>query len=176
MSSESYPYKDVISFLIKFVGLYLILNVVYGIFIEYYRPEVDPFTWLVSVNVATLLAFFDDTISLKIYSGSPYIGFLKGTKIVIRAFEGCNGINVMIVFVAFLFAFKGPLKKTMLFLLIGLGIIHIMNLLRVSLLYEVALHIPAQLYFYHKYLFTGVLYLTVFVLWYFWVKQIRRIE
>jgi exosortase family protein XrtF len=177
MSGEtSIQYKGVVRFLVTFIGLYLILNVVYGFFIEYYHPGVDPLTEIVSSQVTALLSVFDYNVSMNVIADSPFIPIVKNNKLVIRAFEGCNGINVMIVFLCFLFAFSGSLKRTIYYLLFGLFVIHAMNLLRVSLLYEVALHRPSQLYFFHKYLFTGILYLVVFVLWYFWVKQIKEIE
>jgi len=169
-------YRDVVVFLIKFIGIYLIGNIAYGLFVEYYAPAPDPITIIVSENVASLLNLTGQQITLSHSSGSPYISFFNGDEIVINVFEGCNGLNVMIVYLAFLFAFSGGAKKTVYFLMLGLGVIYLANLARVLLLYEVALHFPSSLYFFHKYFFTGVLYLIVFILWYFWVQQTKVSE
>jgi hypothetical protein len=50
----------------------------------------------------------------------------------------------------------------------------VINLLRILLLYEVALHFPENLYFFHKFFFTGIIYLLVFILWYFWVNEVKK--
>jgi len=73
----------------------------------------------------------------------------------LSALEGCNAINVSVLFVAFLFAYKGSLKSTMIFALLGLLAIYIFNLLRVAGLFLVARFYPEQLYLMHKFVFTG---------------------
>lgn len=169
-------YNSVLKFLAKFLGLYVILNVAYGLMIEFYSPGYDPFTWLVTKQVVIVLALIEPTVTMMTIAGSASIKVLKDTKTVISVYEGCNGINVMIVYVSFLFSFTGPVKKTMKFLLAGIVIIYVMNLLRVILLYEVALYFPHNLYFFHKYFFTGIIYAVVFVLWYIWIKEVTNRE
>jgi exosortase family protein XrtF len=176
MTSAQNSYKGVIAFLVKFIGIYLFGNVCYGLFIEYYSPAPDPITTWVSHHVAGLLNRMGENITLIGDNRSPYLSFMQDSRSVIRVFEGCNGINVMIVYISFLIAFKGSLKQTILYLLIGLITIYLINLGRVGLLFEVARHYPAQLYFFHKYFFTALLYIVVFALWYFWVKQIKTGE
>jgi exosortase/archaeosortase family protein len=77
----------------------------------------------------------------------------------------------MIIFVAFLVAF-GPMRKALLwFIPVGLLIIHGINLARIALLFWVSLYMPDFMYFTHKYLFTAILYVVVFLLWIGWVKR-----
>jgi exosortase family protein XrtF len=86
-------------------------------------------------------------------------------------YEGCNGLNVMIIFVAFLVAF-GPIGRTLAwFIPLGLFIIHLVNLARIGLLFWVSLYMPKYMYFTHKYFFTAILYVVVFVLWIWWVRR-----
>src|SRR5690606_20854765 len=90
---------------------------------------------------------------------------------ILAVYEGCNGINVMIIFVAFLLAF-GPMVKAMLwFLPLGLFMIHMMNLVRITLLFWVSIYVESLMYFTHKYFFTATLYVVVFILWVWWVKR-----
>ncbi len=165
-----------ILFLSKFLGLYLVLNLAYGLFIEYYTPDSDPFTQIITSQVVFFLSFFDPLISSQVIPGLYYIKVQHESKTIISVFEGCNGLNVMIVYVSFLFSFTGPLKLSIRYLIFGMGVIYAMNLIRVMLLYEVAIYFPQNLYFFHKYFFTGVLYILVFALWYFWVKKITKVE
>ena len=80
----------------------------------------------------------------------------------------------MIVFLSFLSAYRGKLKATFLFGMGGLVVIHIMNLFRVGMLYGIELYFPRYLYLFHKYLFTGMIYAVVFLMWYLWAKQVKR--
>jgi len=164
-------YKDVIGFLFRFLGLYLMLNVIYGLFIEYYSPGYDPITALVTKNAVWILSEFNPHVSMVQTANDASIKILNGTRTIIGVYEGCNSINVIIVFLSFLFAFVGTLKRTLIFMGFGTAMIYLMNLLRILLLYEVAVHFPKNLYFFHKYLFTAIIYGAVFILWYFWIKQ-----
>ena len=166
--------KAAIYFLLVFVGLYLILNTAYGLYVEWYSPQPDPITLLVSKQVAGFLTLWDASVVAVPIDASKNVSIRNGYRTVINVFEGCNGINVMIVFISFLVAFRGKLKATILFALMGFFIIYLMNIARVSLLYAVEIYWPRYLYLFHKYLFTGMIYAVVFALWYLWVKQVKR--
>jgi exosortase family protein XrtF len=166
--------KKAIRFLLVFSGFYFALNTAYGFFIQYYYPSSDPFTQLVTRQVVWIISWFDSSVS---WSFSPFtnnVAVLRGGDPVIYVFEGCNGLNVMIVYVGFLLAFQGSLRQTLKFASGGLVAIHLVNLLRVGLLYFVALYFEEQLYFFHKYLFTGMIYGFVFVMWYYWVRSVTN--
>jgi len=166
--------KKSIRFLLIFIGLYLVLNISYGFFVQYYYPTSDPFTRWVTSQVTWLLSLFDSSVTC---SGSLYtnkIAVMKGKEIVIQVFEGCNGLNVMIVYIVFLIAFRGSVGATIKFAVGGIAAIHLFNLTRIILLYIVALYFRPQLYFFHKYLFTGVIYAFVFGLWYVWVRNVKN--
>jgi exosortase family protein XrtF len=164
--------KAILFFLLKFVGLYVVLNTVYGLWISSYAPLPDPVTKAVTHQAVACIALTENNISIGSITTSPNVPILKDGRAVVNVYEGCNGFNVMFVFLSFVIAYTGTLKKTLLFSIVGLVIIYIFNLFRVSLLYFIAEYYPNNLYFFHKYLFTGVLYGIVFVLWYFWVRKI----
>lgn len=162
-------FKPTILFLAKFVGLYLVGNLLYGWYITSYEPAPDPVTHWVSEQTAIILsacgwpvvtADREKTTSL-LYAG-------KG---ILSVYEGCNGLNTMILFAAFIIAF-GPVNKTCLwFVPLGFLIIHTVNLLRIIFLFLVAQYLPQFMYFTHKYLFTIFLYAVIFTLWVWWVKK-----
>ncbi len=80
----------------------------------------------------------------------------------------------MIIYLSFLLAF-GPYTKNMAwFAPAGVLAIHIANLARIVLLFWVTLYHPHYLYFLHKYLFTAIIYVAVFVLWIIWVSKFSR--
>ncbi|HQQ82055.1 MAG: exosortase family protein XrtF [Cyclobacteriaceae bacterium] len=173
MKSEeaSSDFRPAVRFVVIFVLLYLAGNSIYGIWIERVKPAPDLITRMVSDQVAFLLAFFEPDVRTSISTSEPLVLLSHTGGTVIRVFEGCNGINVMIVFLAFLAATGGQAKRLIKFSVIGLVIIHVTNLIRVSLLYLAALYQPLWFYYIHKYLFTAALYATVFLLWYIWIKN-----
>jgi exosortase family protein XrtF len=163
-------YKSALRFLSIFVGLYLLLNTLYGVWIQHYYPQVDPFTISIAKQVAAILTFFGQAFSAGAELQSANVALLLNNEVVVYVFEGCNGINVMIVYLSFLVAYKGSRRHLLLFFFGGILLIYLLNLVRVALLAEVALFYPEQLYFFHKYLFTAFIYSVVFVLWYYWIK------
>lgn len=158
--------------MLKFVGLYIVLNTLYGLWISSYTPFPDPLTKVVTRNAAAMISVAQDNVSVGAAVNSPNVPIQQNGKTVVSVYEGCNSLNVMIVFLSFVISYTGTLKKTLLFGLFGIVLIYFANLGRVSLLYFIAKYYPHSLYFFHKYLFTGLLYVLVFVLWYFWVRRI----
>jgi exosortase family protein XrtF len=164
--------KAILLFLIKFIGLYIVLNTVYGFWIAHYEPLADPLTRIVTDHTASLISITEDNITVGEVINSPNVPIRQEGRTIVSVFEGCNSINVMIVFLAFVVAFTGTARKTVAFTAIGLTLIYVFNLFRVGLLFYIAKYYPHNLYFFHKYLFTGLLYGLVFLLWFYWVRKL----
>lgn len=167
--------KPAFRFLAIFVGLYLGLNILYGLWISSYDLQVDPATKAVTRQSSLLLNVCGEETSTQPKESSPAISIINPAGVVISVFEGCNGINVMIVFVSFLFAFGGQWKKLMWFLPVGLILIYLANLGRVMTLYFVAEYWETYFYYVHKYVLTGLLYILVFGLWWWWIEKVNNV-
>ena len=164
-------FRPTILFLVKFVGIYLVGNKLYGLYITSYDPRPDPVTHVVSVQTAFVLNTCGYDVNAEDRKQKPTTDLMHLGRAKLSVYEGCNGLNTMIIFVAFLIAF-GPISKTLLwFIPVGLLIIHLMNLARISLLFFVSEYMPDAMYFTHKYFFTAILYVVIFVLWIWWVKR-----
>jgi len=168
--------KPAFRFLAIFVGLYLGLNILYGLWISVYDLQVDPATTIVTRQSAIILNFLGENTHTKPKESSPSISILNSSGVVVSVFEGCNGINVMIVFVSFIFAFGGERRKIAWFVPVGLILIYLSNLARVIVLYFVATSWKEYFYYVHKYVLTAFLYLLVFVLWWLWIEKISGIS
>ncbi len=167
-------FKPTILFLVKFMAIYLVGNLIYGWWITDWYPQPDPMTTWVTEQSAMVLNVFGYETTVHDYPDKPTTYLAWDAKGVVSVYEGCNGLNVVIVFLAFLFAF-GPFNKQMFwFAPLGLLVIHIANLARVVLLFLVTIHMPDVLYFTHKYLFTAFIYLFVFLLWIAWVVKLAK--
>lgn len=167
-------FKPTIYFLIKFFGIYLLGNLLYGAWITYWHPLPDPATHLVTEQSAAIIRVFGHEVSVLDYPNKPTTSIQYQDRGVVSVYEGCNGLNVVIVFLAFLFAFGPYIKAMIWFVPFGLSVIHVANLARIILLYWVSLYQPGYLYFTHKYLFTAFIYLFVFLLWLVWVMKIAK--
>ena len=167
-------YRPAILFLLRFLGIYIIGNILYGLWIVSYGNLADPFTQIVTSNSAWLLNLVGYKASTLMTGQYPNVSLQLSGQTVVNVYEGCNAINVSILFVAFLFAYKGSLRQTFVFTIIGLIAIYIFNLFRVAGLFLVAKYFPDQLYLMHKFIFTGVIYAFVFFLWFLWVKKFAR--
>ncbi len=171
-------FKPALLFLFKFLGIYIVGNVVYGSYVNHYYPQSDPATNWISKQVSTIISFAGTPVLTLPNQTKPTISLIEvaTNDIIINVFEGCNGINVAIVFVAFLVAYQGTLKRTIIFTIVGLLIIHVFNLARIILLFQQAkIHSP-YFYYIHKYLFTAVLYVVVLVLWWVWASKFNGIK
>jgi exosortase family protein XrtF len=167
-------FKPTVIFLIKFFVLYLVGNLVYGAWITSYYPRPDPLTTLVTVQSSDILNVFDWETKAYEHKTKPTTYIATEERGIVSVYEGCNGLNVVIVFLSFLLAF-GPYNRALIwFIPIGLLVIHLSNLARIVLLSVVSVHLPDFLYFTHKYLFTAFIYLFVFLLWIWWVMKLAK--
>lgn len=171
MTNSLREFRPALRFVGFFVGIYLAGNVLYGLCIEWYRPRADPLTVLATKQSVTIMDYLSGPVSCKPLETEPIVLVSTSEHLVLRVYEGCNGMNVMIVFIAFVVAFGGEKKRLLIFSLVGLVIIHLANLARINLLFYTALYQPDYFYYFHKYFFTACLYIIVFLLWYLWVAR-----
>ncbi len=165
--------KPAFRFLAIFVGFYLSMNILYGLWISSYDLQADAVTSIVTRQSSALLNIFGEDTTTKPKALAPSITIVNSSGVVISVFEGCNGINVMIVFLSFLFAFGGQWNKLIWFLPVGLVLIYIANLGRVMTLYYVAEYWQDYFYYVHKYVLTAFLYAIIFALWWWWIEKIN---
>lgn len=169
-------FMPTILFLVKFIGIYVVANLLYGAYVTAYEPHPDPVTRWVTDHTTVALRGCGWTTTTLDSETKPTTQVVYEGRSILAVYEGCNGINVMIIFVAFLVAF-GPISKVLWwFIPLGLFILHLANLSRIVLLFWVSLYLPDFMYFTHKYFFTAILYVVVFVLWIWWVKKYTALK
>lgn len=170
MKEELRRFLPALAFVGKFVTLYIIGNLLYGWMVESYSPQPDPATEWVTRQTARLLTIIGYPSVFQNSNSDPTVLINWNGKSILSVYEGCNGLNVMIVFLAFMIGIGPYNKKFFWFLLSGLIVIHLMNLGRICGLFLVAVHLPTSFYFVHKYLFTAILYVLIFLLWLIWFR------
>ena len=163
-------FKPVLGILLRFIIFYLVLLFAYQFYLTSFKEQgLDPFSRMVAKQVM----FLQNTMGFPsaLYDDVPkqQVWFHVKSQFVTRMVEGCNAISVMILFLSFVFAFyKGV--KTFVFVVVGLILLHIMNVLRISGLNIVYSEYPQYGKMSHDYVFPAIIYGSVVVLWLVWIK------
>lgn len=167
-------YKPFLSFIGKFLFAYLVFTFVYEIYLNQFDAvnyEVDGFTEIVANQTINCLTFFGsdayqvqniEAASVKLFYNQKYIA---------QIIEGCNGLSVIILFIAFVIAFTGKLKHTIAYLIAGSLMIHILNVARIAVLCILIFEFPEYESVLHGVIFPLIIYGFVFLLWIVWVNK-----
>ena len=167
-------YRPFFIFLLKFFAVYGLLTICYQYYLNTHDIlsfEPDGFTKFVSHQTEALLQVFNVNSYVKPHETQPSMKLIFNGKYVARIVEGCNAMSVMILFMAFVVAFKGKIKHTFLFILAGVFIIHILNVIRIALLASALYHYPQYEHLLHGVIFPLFIYGVVFALWVIWVQK-----
>jgi exosortase/archaeosortase family protein len=91
----------------------------------------------------------------------------------LRVNYSCVGLGVMSFFTAFIIAFPAKIKPKLKLLLIGTILIYVLNVLRIGGLGILLSYFKSQQnnFSYHHEIFNIIVYLCIFALIYFWIKQ-----
>jgi exosortase family protein XrtF len=154
---------------------YLLITGGYKLYLKSYdthNNEVDGITTRLSEQVVSLLQYFESDVTTMPLDSEPAMSiFFKGERIC-RIIEGCNAISVIILFAAFVFAFSSGFKKTSLFILIGVVLIYLLNIIRIVILIPALFYYPEYEVLLHDVIFPLFIYGVVFLLWILWVMKI----
>lgn len=165
-------FKPALKFLGKFLAIYLIGNIAYGFYLKAFGNEPDAVTHLVSAQLRAILNLMGYAVETS-YRTAQTITLNEPDAKGLTIYEGCNGINVGVTFLAFIVAFGGRWARMAWFIPLGLACIHLTNLGRLLLLFLVVQYRPAYFYYLHKYFFTAIIYVMVFGLWALWVGKVN---
>lgn len=156
--------------MLRFIIIYLVLLFAYQFYLNYYiELGLDPISRSIAKQVQYVQNILGYTTTLDDVIQTQRIRYLIHGKVTTAMVEGCNAVSIMIMFVAFVFAFyKG--FKTFVFVFLGLLALHIMNVLRIAGLNIVYFDKPEYGKMFHDYVFPALIYGSVVVLWLIWIK------
>lgn len=133
--------------------------------------EVDDITVTVANQSATVLSWFDSQSYTAPNLREPSVKLFYKNKYISRIIEGCNALSVIILFIAFVVAFSGKLKNTLLFIIFGSGLIYLLNIFRIVILCMAMYSFPEYQNVLHSVVFPLFIYGIVFILWIIWVNK-----
>lgn len=163
-----------LAFLLRFFGVYAVLSLAYASYLRWGRSNagvLDPFSIKVGGIAADGAKMFGPAVDFVPTLHEPSYTFLREGVAVARMVEGCNAVAVVILFWAFLVAFKGSWKRTIGYGLAGTLVILILNCLRIALLIGLLQRFPEHTHLLHGVVFPAMIYGTVFLLWVLWVNN-----
>ena len=100
---------------------------------------------------------------------SRYV-YVDGTPVLSVA-DGCNGIELMALYVGFIIAFPGRWKYKLAFIFIGSGLVYLLNVIREVVLALNYMFFRETFEFNHKYTYVLIVYSMVFLIWRFWLNK-----
>lgn len=174
-------FKPALFFLVKFFAFFLVISLLYQLYLNRFNKEgkerSDSITKEVTVESTKLLTLFGYDASCEQIGNRENMSLQVGDKEILKVIEPCNGVNIIILFSAFVFAYGGKLKRMIAFILAGTLIIHLFNIVRIALLAVARVNFSSDVYhFLYKYVFTGVIYLFIVFLWVLWVNKYSKKE
>jgi len=163
-------FKEILWVLLRFLGIWLLLFLLYQWYLNQFSGNIDGFTKIISDQSAFLLNFTGYETITKDFPSHETVQFYINGKVATRMVEGCNAVSVMIMFLAFVFAFyKGV--KTFYFAFSGIVLLYILNLFRIYVLNVIVVDFPALTKYAHDYFFPAIIYGGVVVLWLIWINK-----
>lgn len=170
-------YKPFLLFLAKFLLSYLLFSVLYENYLDKFNVdkfEVDGITRLVAKQTKDILLYFDYDAGIIPDSMEPSIKFFYKNIFIARIIEGCNGISIIILFTSFIIAFSGKLKTTVLYIIGGSLLLHVLNMLRIAILCVLLYYFPEREPILHRVFFPLFIYGSVFLLWIIWIRKFSK--
>lgn len=157
--------------------VYGVLTFAYSLYLNLsdgsqYYP--DFMTHLVAKQTNVLLNGIGYEASVLPHPEEPSIKVIIEGKYVARVIEGCNAINIIILFLSFIVAFAGQFKQTFFYCFAGSIVIYAFNLIRIVVLSIGLYHYPWRKEMLHTIIFPLLIYGTVFLLWMFWVNRFSK--
>lgn len=166
--------KPFFMFLLRFAVSYLVLAGFYALYLSQFdeaRFEADGMTHEVARETSALIRFFGEECNIITLTTEPSVKLYVNGKAMTRIVEGCNAVSIMVLFTAFVVAFYAGFKRTLLYIVFGLFVIHVLNVLRIALLCISGYYYPEYMVFLHDVAFPVFIYGVVFILWVVWVLK-----
>jgi len=156
--------SDVTLFLLKVLGIYIVWYIVYDLWL---LPDGRLDEWLV-LNIVGVSSSILQWLHYDVFWIGRLIG-LNGSPGIVLV-NGCSGISAIGLFIGFVIAYPGRWIPRLSFIIIGMGVIYIVNIIRIMVLAITQKFYPSMFGVTHDYSTTAIFYLVIFALWMIWVN------
>lgn len=139
-----------------------------GFFILALRPVdthvVAPYTTFVAHEARVVLNLFGEHATVR---GQ----ILSSPRFAVAIYNGCNGLEAILIFVSGVLAFPAPWSRKLLGIVLGFLVIQIVNVVRVVSLFYIGVFLPNWFSASHVFIWQSIIILVGVVLWIVWVRR-----
>ena len=125
--------------------------------------------WLLNKIYSTNSYTSKDTIATISFEGAtqsnPVANIYKSGNLLMKIADGCNGLELFVLYIGFIIAMPANLIRKLSYAVLGIIIIHCVNLLRCAGLSILIEHLQPYFDIAHHYIFKMVIYSIIFLLW-----------
>jgi len=170
--------KQIVRFFIRLFVLFTCWFVVYALILRPPRVLDRPLTNFITLSVVKIINFLPTAapVSWEEIPGGGRSEILKEGQKVFGIWDVCNGIDLMFIYAGILFLLPFPLKRKIIFSIVGIVVIIVANIIRVAALYYIFLYQRVAFDFSHHYLFTILMYVLIFYGWMLFIKKDKLSE
>lgn len=154
----------IIKFIVKALSIFVVWYVIYELWL---LPD-GRLDERLALNIVSVTAGIVDILGYDVWSVNRIIGI--GENGGIELVDGCTGISAIGLFIGFIFAYPGDWKNRISFSLLGIGVIYIVNILRIVVLVITQEEWMEFFDITHDYSTTTIFYIVIFLMWMIWVK------
>jgi len=172
------PYSGIIYFvtilvLSHFAWKFTVLGDESDTLVSFFGLDISaPFVWM-SHHVATasvaVLRFFGSNIELE-----PNNVLRHENNNAVRVIWACSGIKQAYIFFCIIAFYRGPWLKKMWYIPLGLIMVYLFNIFRISSIAAIVEQYPDWFRFSHEYFFKYIFYGMIFGLWVLWEEKISH--
>ncbi|MDX1637526.1 MAG: archaeosortase/exosortase family protein [Balneolaceae bacterium] len=156
--------SEPVTFVLKVLVIYIAWYFIYELWL---LPDGSLDRW-VAVNIVDTTAALLTLFNYDVYAAGRLIGLGEAPGILLV--DGCTGISAIGLFIGFVMAYPGKWIPRFSFIIIGIGVIYLVNIARIAVLTVTQVQWPELFEFTHDYSTTAIFYLVIFALWIIWAN------
>lgn len=151
----------------RFIVLYLLFLSV-GFLVLALRPVnehvVNPYTTFVAHEARVVLNLLGENASV-------HGQLLTSARFSVAIYNGCNGLEAILIFTAGVLAFPAKWRRKLVGVLLGLLAIQLINIVRIVSLFYIGVFAPSAFSASHIYIWQSLIIVFAVVLWVLWVRR-----
>jgi exosortase/archaeosortase family protein len=169
--------KKVTFFFIKLFVLFSLWFICYSLLLVPGRKIDRPLTNFITAGVTKSINLLsNEQVGWIQNPERPCTHLTKNGVAIFDIFDVCNGIDLMFIYIGVLFLLPYPIKRKLLFSVVGVVAIILLNIVRICALYFIYIYQRSAFDFSHHYLFTLLMYVLIFYGWWLFVKKSKTYD
>ncbi len=170
--------KDILLFFLKLILLVIIWEYSYYHILKPVRIPDRALTNIITSAVTTCFNIFSGgaKFTWQECPGMAAARVLRDGNPVLYIVDICNGLSLIVIYIGFIILLPSPIKRKIVFCVIGTLVLIMANVIRCSLLYWIYRKRADLFDFSHHYVFSILMYLLIFFGWYLFTKKNQQHE